>query len=61
MNKRWIQASHFEADRCRENSWIDDGLDRFEYLDTIGLFETGWIIYDFDKYKNERNKYGYPR
>ncbi|KKK55384.1 hypothetical protein LCGC14_3075050, partial [marine sediment metagenome] len=54
MNKLWIEHSHYEADRCRKSSWIADGLDRFEYLDTIGLFETGWMIYDFDKYENER-------
>jgi len=57
MNKRWIEASHYEAN---QNSWIADGLDRYEYLDTIGLFETGWMIYDFDIYDEEKDKYGYP-
>ena len=61
MNKRWIEASHHEANRCRQNSWIVDGLDIFEYLDTMGLFETGWMIYDFDVFPDEKGKYEYPR
>jgi len=61
MNKLWIEASHSVAKRCQHNSWIADGLDRYEYLDTIGLFETGWMTYDFDAYgRYERDKYEYP-
>lgn len=60
MNKLWIEASHYEAKRCRQNSWIAYGLDKYEYLDTIGLFETGWMTYDFDEYDEEKDKYGYP-
>lgn len=58
MNKTWIEASHCEANRCRQSSWIGK-LGRSDYLDTIGLFETGWIIYDFDVY-NEKDEYEYP-
>lgn len=60
MNKTWIEASHCEANRCRQSSWIADGLDKSEYLDTMGLFETGWMIYDFDVH-DEKDEYGYPR
>ncbi len=60
MNKSWIKASHSVAKRCRQNSWIADGLDRYEYLDTIGLFETSWMTFEaYGRY--ERDKYGYPR
>ena len=60
MNKSWIEASHYEANRCRQSSWIADGLDKYEYLDAMGLFETGWMTYNFDTYDEEKDKYGYP-
>ena len=60
MNKQWIHASHIEASRCRKSPWIADGLNILEYLDTMGLFETGWMIYDFNTYHDEKRKYGYP-
>jgi len=59
MNKLWIEHSHYGAECCRDD-FLDDGfvdLQRFEYLDTIGLFETSWMIYDYHK---ERDEYGYP-
>ena len=58
MNKSWIKASHSVAKRCRQNSWIADGLDRYEYLDTMGLFETSWITFE---HKPNNDDYGYPR
>jgi len=60
MNKLWIEASHREANRCRQSSWIADGLDKYEYLDTMGLFETSWMVYEFDEYEGEKDRYGYP-
>jgi len=59
MNEQWIKASHDNAKCCRED-FLGDGftdLQGFEYLDTIGLFETSWMIY---KYHRERREYGYP-
>lgn len=63
MNKQWIQDSHLSVERCRKESWHedDDGLDRFEYLDMIGLYETCWMILDFDDYtEHDKGHYGYP-
>ncbi len=59
MNEEWIEASHFHARLYRRSS----GNERhymYEYLDAMGLFETGWMIYDFDKHIRERSKFGYP-
>ena len=64
MNKEWIEASHYHAHRYRRNFLHygeEHSLPIYEYLDAIGLFETGWMIYDFDKYENESSKYEYPR
>jgi len=63
MNKQWIEASHYHANHYRRVFSLGKEGGRpptYEYLDVIGLFETGWIIYDFDKYNDERDKYGYP-
>ena len=59
MNKLWIKHSHANAECCRRD-FLDNGnvnLEKFEYLDTIGLFETSWMIYD---YHPGRCEYGYP-
>lgn len=57
MNKQWIEDSHLSAERCRNG----DDLDIFEYLDTIGLYETCWMILDFDDYtEHDKGHYGYP-
>jgi len=65
MNEEWIKASHYHAAHFR-TTFLPGGEEYiryplYEYLDVMGMYETGWIIYDFDKYKNERSKYGYPR
>lgn len=63
MNKQWIEASHYHARLYRRasRSGSDEQLYIYEYLDIMGLFETGWIVYDFDQYeRTERNKFGYP-
>ena len=62
MNKRWIQDSHLNAERCRKECWWEvGGLDVFEYLDMIGLYETCWMIHDFDDYtEHDKGHYGYP-
>ncbi|KKL14452.1 hypothetical protein LCGC14_2515490 [marine sediment metagenome] len=59
MNKLWIEHSYVNAECCRDEFFDKDAddLEWFEYLDTIGLFETSWLIYE---YHNERIGYGYP-
>ena len=60
MNKQWVQDSHYEANRCRKLSgYRVDDLDIYEYLDIIGLFETGWMITDHRLFR--KGQYGYPR
>jgi len=66
MNKQWIEASHFHARSYSRRIFLSDSEEyrrhpTYEYLDIMGLFETGWMIYDFDTYANEKIKYGYPR
>lgn len=60
MNKQWIESSHFHAYLYRTSSG-DERRYIYKYLDAIGLFETGWMIYNFDRYERERIKFGYPR
>lgn len=63
MNKQWIQDSHLNAERCRKESWREDdaGLGIFEYLDMAGLYETCWMVFDFDDYTQyDKGHYGYP-
>lgn len=58
MNKLWIEDSHDSADCCRED-FIDRGISNFdqgEYLDTMGFFETSWMIYEY----HDDREYGYP-
>lgn len=59
MNKLWIEHSHDSAECWRDDflGGDPDDLEWFEYLDTIGLFETSWMIYGYHK---ERPEYGYP-
>ena len=60
MNKQWIEDSHLSADRCRNEYWPDD-LDGFDHLDMVGLYETCWMITDFDDYtEHDKGHYGYP-
>ena len=62
MNKIWIEHSHSNAECCREDL-LDinvSSLARFEYLDTMGLFETSWMIYKYHNNKNTDHDYGYP-
>jgi len=65
MNEQWIEASLYHAIHYRSKFLPANERDfrypLYEYLDVMGMYETGWMIYDFDKYKNERNKYGYPK
>jgi len=62
MNKQWIEASHYHANNYREKHYKEGCRALYEYLDVVGLFETGWITYNFDAYnEDERNKYGYPK
>lgn len=54
MNENWIQASRNIAHRPRS----ERALQRFEYLDIMGLFETGWMVFD---HKWGGHEFGYPR
>ncbi len=65
MNEQWIEASHYHAGRYRRSFFSltrkGEHLPTYEYLDVMGMYETGWMVYDFDTYDEyERNKYGYP-
>lgn len=55
MNKRWIQDSQIVAARFQSSN---EYLERFEYLDIMGLFETGWMVYN---HTIGSNTFGYPR
>jgi len=57
MNERWIKASFRSATHCRAGIFTCP-LDLFEYLDMVGLFETGWMIFD---HTNAGSDFGYPR
>jgi len=60
MNKQWIEDSYLSAGRCRNEYWPDD-LDGFDHLDMVGLYETCWMITDFDDYtEHDKGHYGYP-
>lgn len=54
MNENWIEASRNIARRSRP----DRDQQRFEYLDIMGLFETGWMVFD---HKWGGHDFGYPR
>lgn len=61
MNKLWVEHSHDSAECCREDlldNYSVDFLEKFEYLDVIGLFETSWMIYDHRPAAD--GAYGYP-
>ncbi len=59
MNELWIEHSYRVAKTHREDSWFySDELKRYEYLDTMGLFETSWITFE---HKPDNADYGYPR
>ncbi|KKM69952.1 hypothetical protein LCGC14_1445780 [marine sediment metagenome] len=62
MNKLWIEHSHDDGICYREellfSPYSPCELNRFEYLDAIGLFETNWMIYEYEEHG--RNRYGYP-
>lgn len=57
MNENWIEASFRCAKRCCDGDFASP-LKLFEYLDTMGLFETSWMI--FDHAANVGNGFGYP-
>lgn len=59
VNKLWIEHSHDVAKNYREDSWMySDKGERYEYLDTMGLFETSWITFEHEP---DNDNYGYPR
>lgn len=55
MNEIWMIASRSVAHRPQPNR----ALERFEYLDIMGLFETGWMVYPHKN--NSRFDFGYPK
>ena len=54
MNENWVNASYNIAHRPRP----ERAVQRFEYLDIIGLYETGWMVFDHEW---GGSKFGYPR
>lgn len=56
MNKQWIIASNNVAAQMR--NW-DGSLAKFQYLDLIGLYETGWIVYTHSSI-DANPDFGYP-
>jgi len=54
MNETWIHASHYNAKR-NQGRRGSKYLARFEYLDVMGLFETGWLVFN-----HNGTEYGYP-
>lgn len=59
MNELWIEHSYRVAKTHREDNWsFEDELERYEYLDTMGLFETSWMTFE---HKPDNDDYGYPR
>lgn len=59
VNETWMIASHHIAKRYGETFLFNDRpLERFEYLDVMGLFETGWIVYNHTRSGHD---FGYPR
>ena len=58
MNNHWIDASHESAENYKENL---SGLLKSEkmylvrVLDIIGLFETGWLVFE-----HVDTRFGYP-
>ncbi len=54
-----MTASHHIAKRYGETFLFNDRpLERFEYLDVMGLFETGWIVYNHTRSGHD---FGYPK
>ena len=53
MNDRWIRHSHSIAKSSRNDFAVTITV----YLDIVGLFETGWIIYKHNDY----NRYNYGK
>ncbi len=56
MNKQWIEDCHGVG-----NDWRTCAID-FDvayYLDILGLFETDWMMFEFDDQDHE-SYYGYP-
>lgn len=56
MNENWIEASFRSGNHCR-NSTFTRPLELFEYLDTVGLFETSWMVYS---HSSTGLHFGYP-
>ena len=54
MNEIWVIASQHIAEQCRDSI---RSLEKFEYLDIMGLFETGWIVYS---HTISGHDFGYP-
>ena len=57
MNENWIRAS-FRVGNHYRNGTYTRPLELFEYLDAMGLFETGWMVYH---HTSNGNNFGYPK
>lgn len=54
MKQFWIKESKRVVDQN-----IMTGTDHENWLDTLGLYETGWFIFAHG-YSNRLSSYGYP-
>lgn len=57
MNEVWISDSHESAAYYRSGQRYDpeENMQIIRILDTIGMFETSWLLFN-----HPHNKYGYP-
>jgi len=58
MNNLWMTDSYKSAAIFRHNPDDSEDLRAIRILDAVGMFETGWMI--FDHRNRNRNRYGYP-
>lgn len=62
MNEVWIKDSHksakFFKNKCFDSS-ENDRMRVTRILDTAGMFETSWLL--FDHARSTKYEYGYPK
>jgi len=56
MNNKWIDASHESSENYKSNlSGLNEEMYLMRVLDIVGLFETGWIVFN-----HIDDRFGYP-
>jgi len=59
MNNLWMTDSYRSAAIFRHNQHDSEDLRAIRILDAVGMFETGWMVFDH-AYGRNKNRYGYP-